>query len=167
MIENITWYDIGIVGLGVINFVIFFRLRKYTNKLYEYNNGYRNKKLSRKGRENLKKYAKKEEIISECDLLNYREKMNGLYSLYINNTTIFPLLGMLGTVLALIPMVDEIGASNVSDFFAALTSTAIGIIMAIIFKLFDAFIAWKIEDVEKSLEHIIYPVDDNDKESIE
>ena len=59
---------------------------------------------------------------------------------FIGIITIFPLLGMLGTVVALI----AVGANfqngsniDVGKFFLALTSTAYGIIFSIIFKLLN------------------------------
>ena len=62
------------------------------------------------------------------------------YTFFIGIITIFPLLGMLGTVVALI----AVGANfqngsniDVGKFFLALTSTAYGIIFSIIFKLLN------------------------------
>ena len=59
--------------------------------------------------------------------------------------TIFPLLGMFGTVRALI----KINLSGEMDsfrqeFFGALTSTAWGIIFAVIFKLINAYFEYRI-----------------------
>ena len=62
------------------------------------------------------------------------------YTFFIGIITIFPLLGMLGTVVALI----AVGANfqngsniDVGKIFLALTSTAYGIIFSIIFKLLN------------------------------
>ena len=84
-----------------------------------------------------------------------REKMNKTYALYSNFTTIFPLLGMLGTVWALIPMVNTIGTTDTSNFFSALTSTLWGIIVAILFKVLDSTVSYKIEDNEKRIEFLL------------
>ena len=75
------------------------------------------------------------------------------YSVFVTLITIFPLLGMLGTVKSLLVLnfIDEnaiLDARN--SFFDALTSTAWGIIFAILFKVVNAVISKHTEDnVEK------------------
>lgn len=65
-----------------------------------------------------------------------------LYELFQTGITIFPLLGMYGTVKALLSLdfANELAAAQLR-FFDALTSTAWGIIFAVIFKLVNAVIA--------------------------
>ena len=71
-----------------------------------------------------------------------------LYSLFTTAITIFPLLGMFGTVRALIGLDLSGDMSRVQEnFFAALTSTAWGIIFAILFKVCNALIAPAVERV--------------------
>lgn len=66
--------------------------------------------------------------------------LNVTYSLFTTIITIFPLLGMLGTVNALLGL--NISSENMlnvrGNFFNALTSTAWGIIFSILFKLVHA-----------------------------
>ena len=80
---------------------------------------------------------------------SYR-KMNTRYTLFITLISIFPLLGMLGTVLALLGL-DMSSAEAISsaknNFFGALTSTAWGIIFAIIFKIVNAKLFADAEDL--------------------
>lgn len=71
------------------------------------------------------------------------------YTSFIGIISIFPLLGMLGTVVALI----AVGANfqngsniDVGEFFLALTSTAYGIIFSIIYKLINSFVQPFIEN---------------------
>ena len=75
------------------------------------------------------------------------------YSIFVTLITIFPLLGMLGTVKSLLVLNfgDENAILNArNSFFDALTSTAWGIIFAIIFKVCNAFISKHTEDnIEK------------------
>lgn len=84
-------------------------------------------------------------------------RLNTGYNFFTTMITIFPLLGMLGTVRALIGLDLASGASQElqGHFFDALTSTAWGIIFAVIFKLINAFIEYsvicQIEDAEKIL----------------
>lgn len=80
-----------------------------------------------------------------------RERAVAWYTLYVNITGIFPLLGILGTVISLLGMVG-----NTSDvegsFFAALTSTFWGLVFAIIFKFLDGFVSPKLDDGERAAE---------------
>ena len=75
------------------------------------------------------------------------------YSIFVTLITIFPLLGMFGTVKSLLVLnfMDEnaiLDARN--SFFDALTSTAWGIIFAILFKVINAVVSKHTEDnVEK------------------
>lgn len=73
------------------------------------------------------------------------------YTLFVTMISIFPLLGMLGTVVGLLGLDLESGdMSNIkNNFFIALTSTAWGIVFSVIFKLIHAFIA---DDVEEQIE---------------
>lgn len=77
------------------------------------------------------------------------------YTLFITAISIFPLLGMFGTVKALL----ELDLSNISsaknNFFDALTSTTWGIIFAVLFKLINACIATQVENNIKKLEDLI------------
>lgn len=63
------------------------------------------------------------------------------YTLFVAIISIFPLLGLFGTVKSLL-MLDITGAAQAvqGNFFEALTSTAWGIIFAIIFKMINAFL---------------------------
>lgn len=71
--------------------------------------------------------------------------LNTGYNFFTTMITIFPLLGMFGTVKALIQI--NLGGQLDSfrqEFFTALTSTAWGIIFAVVFKLINAFFEYKI-----------------------
>lgn len=70
------------------------------------------------------------------------------YTLFITLISIFPLLGMLGTVQALLKLdMTQEGTSLQNNFFSALTSTAWGIIFAIGFKIANSFVQPKIENM--------------------
>ena len=77
--------------------------------------------------------------------------LNGLrvfYTLFVTLITIFPLLGMLGTVFGLLGLDLATGdMENIkNNFFIALTSTAWGIIFSVIFKVCHALVADFIEE---------------------
>ncbi len=80
---------------------------------------------------------------------NYR-KINFYYTFFITLISIFPLLGMLGTVFALLglDMTNAEAISNAkSSFFDALTSTTWGIIFAITFKIINSIFFSDVEDL--------------------
>lgn len=79
----------------------------------------------------------------EESIVAQRQKMNLWYSFFINLVSVFPLLGMLGTIVALIGLAGnmEDSAAVMGQFFNALTSTAWGIVFALLGKLFDAYIS--------------------------
>lgn len=86
------------------------------------------------------------------------------YSIFVTLITIFPLLGMLGTVKSLLMLnfADDNAMLNArNSFFDALTSTAWGIIFAIIFKIINAFVSKHTEDnIEKISELINHKATD-------
>lgn len=155
--DNFWKFDYIIFGAVICNVICYLQVRKHTDKLYyHYNSSDKLSNLPEEKLEKLKRITKNKKKLSAEELLDSREKMNKVYALYINVTTIFPLLGMLGTVWALIPMVNTIGTTDTSNFFSALTSTFWGIVAAIIFKALDSTISYKIDDNEKHTEHLLF-----------
>lgn len=74
------------------------------------------------------------------------------YTVFITLISVFPLLGMLGTVIALLSL-DLSGDTEAlkGNFFQALDTTMWGIIFAVIFKVINAFFQPFIEaQIEKS-----------------
>ena len=76
-----------------------------------------------------------------CNLLDV------LYTVFIVMISLFPLMGMFGTVCALITL-DISGASEdlKSNFFQALDTTGMGLIFAIIFKFVNSIFQSGIEE---------------------
>ncbi len=73
------------------------------------------------------------------------------YNLFTSLITLFPVLGMLGTVIALLGLdtsPEKLEAAQAS-FFTALTSTAAGLIFSAIFKVMHAWIG---QDTERLIE---------------
>ena len=73
------------------------------------------------------------------------------YTLFVTFISIFPLLGMFGTVCGLLGLDLSAGdMENIkNNFFMALTSTAWGIIFSVIFKIVHAYYA---DDIEEQIE---------------
>ena len=84
------------------------------------------------------------------DFVKMRERAESSYAIFTNLTAIFPLMGILGTVLSLLPMVVNM-ANMQENFFAALTSTLWGLVFAIAFKICDAFLSSRMEDNDKNV----------------
>ena len=87
--------------------------------------------------------------LTEDDVRKMSEEVrmtNKWYSYFVNITSIFPLLGILGTVFSLINLVGGDAEITQQSFFVALTSTGWGVVFSMIFKvLFDARISPRIE----------------------
>ncbi|MBR1899295.1 MAG: MotA/TolQ/ExbB proton channel family protein [Oscillospiraceae bacterium] len=64
----------------------------------------------------------------------------------MGESSVFPLWGMLGTVVALLALAGNMTADEVpvDQFFGALTTTAFGIVCAILFKSLDSVVSVKV-----------------------
>ena len=146
--SNIIGFDGIIFLLAIVNGIIYFFTKRSVDELHSKMHLSVFVPGKRRSREDAR-----DELASlrESDVVNMRAKMGSLYSVFINITGIFPLLGILGTVTSLLSLVNDISDVQ-GSFYAALTSTAWGIIFAIIFKVLDAFISPKIEENEKDVE---------------
>jgi hypothetical protein len=145
-LDNILRFDIIIFIAAVINFWVFIRVRRESANLY--------KKMHLTifvpSHVAFDKDTERIFDISEPDVIAMRKRCGILYNIYTTLTGIFNLLGILGTVISLIPMVDQMDVVKL-NFFVALTSTFWGLVFAILFKSLDASISGKIEDNEKTV----------------
>lgn len=153
IVENFKKFDFLIFILAVINTVLLLFASSYSNRL----NRMMNPNCWLPGGNNVlnrirNQFKHRAETATEMEAVLLRRKMNTFYSLYENVTTIFPLMGLLGTVVSLLPMVSSMGEAETGLFFSALTSTMWGIIFAIIFKGCNGFIAGRLEDNDRSVE---------------
>lgn len=71
-------------------------------------------------------------------LKKMRKDLVRKYTWYANFTAIFPLLGILGTVAALVTYSD---VTMMENFMSALSTTLLGLIFAILFKVFDSILS--------------------------
>ena len=144
---NFWGFDIFIFLAAIFNGIVFYfvkrsadRLRgRMTHKIFvpHFN-------LSR--RESDRQAAE----LREEDVLELRGSMDRFYALFVNITGIFPLLGILGTVVSLLGLVSNM--ENITgNFYGALTSTFWGLIFAILFKFLDGVISPEIESNEKNV----------------
>lgn len=151
--DNFLSFDFIIFLLGGLNVFILIKTSIYSKQLYNTLNPYcwipgGDTSL----REIQEKFAQQKDKSSETDIIQLRRKMNTYYVIYENLTAIFPLLGLLGTVVSLLPMVEDMGEIMTGLFFSALTSTMWGIVFAIVFKSLNGYLSSGIEDNEKNIE---------------
>lgn len=151
-VTNFLRFDFLIFVLAILNILLFVRAKRQTKRVIKQLNpeGYipggweDHAEIRGKYREFLSLYG-------ERKLLKQQKQMNLSYTLYENITAVFPLMGILGTVISLIPMVKEIETLQTGLFFAALTSTFWGIVFAIIFKSMNGFLQADLEFAEDQI----------------
>lgn len=143
VLKNLLGYDGLILLLAVANAMYFLpRLKKSTKRLEEA----------------LKPtiYVPIEQIIqmihpaNKCELdlhklRTLKENETKAYHGYASITNIFPLLGILGTIISLLRLASLSQANVMINFTTALTSTFWGLVCAIVFKAIDGSISPKIE----------------------
>lgn len=144
---NLWGFDLIIFLVAAFTAVVFYCLRQSADRLY--------KKMHLTvyvpDSHTSRREADKEiGSLRESDVVAMRNHTGKLYSVFVNLIGIFPLLGILGTVISLLNMVSDM--QNVEgNFYGALTSTFWGLVFAIIFKFMDGVISAKIEDNEKNV----------------
>ncbi len=156
--DNFIKFDWFIFFAAVINGVVFFCTHKKAKKLYNHFISPSNlNHVPKEVKKRLKSNTTKGKKLSTNELIETRTEMNRSYAFYSNITSAFPLLGMLGTVISLLNMSNTIGTEATTNFYAALTSTMYGVIFAMIFKLLDSTISYKIETNEICMNHLLNP----------
>lgn len=94
-----------------------------------------------------------------AELSKRSDRASFFYTLFLNITAVFPLMGILGTVWSLMKLT---GADDISaNFGMALRTTLWGLIFAIIFKLLDSLISPKLD---RALDEADYLIHEHDKE---
>ena len=161
--KNLLGFDLIIFLAAALNGVVFYFARRYALQLYA--------KLNMNvfvpsHRRHPEKVADAVRNVKEEEVVLLRKRSEGLYSIFINITAVFPLLGILGTVISLIPMVSDM-ANMQNNFFAALTSTFWGLVFAIVFKLLDSMLSSKIEDNDKSVALLLARKSEEEEEQSE
>lgn len=146
LIKNISGYDTLIWIAGFINIIIFFNIRKITNKVHKALYPQKNMALTKMIELNIpKKSDENNDIVNRLNsLFDEEKKGDRLYGIYISLTSIFPLMGIAGTVLALLMIKDFSSASLSTNFTFALTSTFWGVVWGGICKVLEGFIEPKI-----------------------
>ena len=144
---NFWGYDLIIFITAVLTGIMYYKLRESADKLY---NKTHLTVYVPDGGASRREAESDISVIRETDLVTMRNQTGKLYSIFVNLTGIFPLLGILGTVVSLLGLVAD-DTDVTGNFYGALTSTFWGLIFAIIFKFLDGVVSAKIEDNEKTV----------------
>lgn len=145
-IGNLWKFDIIIFVLAFINLWCFAAVRRVTNKLHKkmYYTIF------------VPAHRAQDPPLSEiCDMdeteiISLRKRSGVLYNIFSTLTSLFTMLGILGTVISLIPMVEDMDSIK-ANFFVALTSTFWGLVFAVVYKILDASVSGRIDDNEKTV----------------
>lgn len=103
--------------------------------------------------------SKNKQTMNLHELEGLREKETFYYHMYGTITMIFPLMGILGTVIGLLRMVGSNMDSIINNFTIALTSTFWGLLFAIIFRTIDGFVAPIYYQNQENLQMIFERID--------
>ena len=151
VLNNLFGYDLLIILVAIFTLGYFLFVMWHSDKVYSsiFTQGYMPD--DEFDEEEKKPPTKKELKEKKNNLRNMRETSAKYYSMFVNLTSIFPLMGILGTVIALIPMVDQL-ADMEGSFFVALTSTLWGLLFAIVFKMLDGILTPRLDRNERGIE---------------
>lgn len=147
-------YDLYvIIAVAILNVYVFWKAKKIVKEGEKciYPSG--NKRFRIKA--NI--YSNREEIEK---LQKGKVRALFWYSLYANLTAIFPLLGILGTVAALIQNSAE--TNMMDNLMVALNTTLLGIVFAVGFKVIDAAISSKLEEFADNVDDLIRKFDEEE-----
>jgi len=137
---NLVGFDGIIILIGILNGFLAYRLSKQTNLLYEELNPTVYMPIDK-----VLLKVHKDKTIDLHHIRQLKEQETKLDHLFSSITNIFPLLGILGTIISLIRLVTFSGSEIIINFSTALTSTFWGLIGAIIFKAIGGVIHSRID----------------------
>lgn len=152
LLENLVGYDLIIFVFGGFNFLLFFRIIRglrviendFTRTSYLQNQWLFDRAVGQDGSEVIK------DMRSQMDSFTKRKsELDFAATFYVSMTGIFPLLGILGTVVSLLTLGDFTSNLAAIGFSKALTSTFWGILFGAISKFGEGFFAAKLDSYDK------------------
>lgn len=152
LIKNLAGYDIVIFIAAVINCILFIQIAKGLKSIEEHftqTKYLQNELLIH--RLNLKTNEKTAEKLHGVldKFTSSKQTLDQISVFYISLTSIFPLLGILGTVIALLNLSDFSNEILSVNFSLALTSTFWGILFGALSKFGEGFFTVKLELYDK------------------
>ena len=103
--------------------------------------------------------GKEESKLDLNQLIGMRADEIHYYSIFTSINSAFPMLGMLGTILSLLRMVELTQQEVTISFTVALTSTFWGLVFALAFKAVDAMLQPMVEQNRENLKMLLERVD--------
>lgn len=159
ILSNLLGYDSFILILAIANTFLFLKLNRDSKKLH----GILNRTLSLPIRTifNYDDVTMPEtlDLVKVEKMEQTRHQINQLYHIFYAIITIFPLAGILGTVLSLLRLVDFSNSSIIANFSTALTSTFWGLVFAIVFRFLDGKISSVIQSNQEGLNLLLNRID--------
>ncbi len=158
LLKNLAGYDLIILLLAVFNAIVIYPRVKQashslTNKLQPKIYVPVSLLVDRvRGKRQEDKLDLNALIAMRADEIHY-------YSLFSAINSAFPLLGMLGTILSLLGMVDLSQQDVTLSFTVALTSTFWGLVCALGFKALDAGLLPMVEQNQENLKMLLERID--------
>lgn len=157
ILRNMMGYDLLIILLAVVNAVVIYPRTKQFSILLK--NQLQPKiyvpvslLIDRvKGRE--------ENKLDLNALIGMRSDEIHYYSIFSSINSAFPMMGMLGTILSLLRMVEMTQQEVTLNFTVALTSTFWGLVFALAFKAVDATLYPMVEQNRENLKMLLERVD--------
>lgn len=154
-------FDFIIFILFAVNMVFFIMYIISAKRL----NNYFIIKGSKANKRRKKYDTQQNGVLDEDKIRSLRNTAVTWNNVFVNVTSLFPLLGILGTVLSLLNMLDA-GANFDSGFYAALTSTLWGLVFAIIFKAIEFIPASILEAGEREADHAFERIEFDEKSNL-
>lgn len=138
-----AWW-IWFIGLGGV--LVFLNIRNKIRNIMPYI------ETRQRNAEIHKDRIRKSSSFNETKFKDKLKNLNFWYTLYSNIVSVFPLLGMGGTVYSLLSLAQNtnlLSTVEMDSFFMALNTTIAGIVCAVAGKIADSFIAPDIADINK------------------
>lgn len=152
LVQNIIGYDFVIFIAAIINLILFIQIKKGLSRIDEH---FKETKFLQNEllvyRLKLKTNDQTTEKLHGVldNFTNSKQRLDQISVFYISLTSIFPLLGILGTVIALLNLTDFSSDIVSVNFSLALTSTFWGILFGAISKFGEGFFTAKLDLYDK------------------
>jgi biopolymer transport protein ExbB len=157
ILKNLLGYDFLIILLALVNGLYLMpRILYYSNSLHNqlHSKVYLSITVLLKAFNNNSSSS-----LDFHKLKDLQDKELKLYGLFSTINGIFPLMGMLGTILSLLKVISFESGNIMMNFTAALTSTFWGLLFAIFFKAFDGYIGHLVQQNEANINLLLERID--------
>ena len=158
LLRNMIGIDGLIIALAGVNFFLILpKVREHSKDLANQ----LNPTLYLPITQIMKKIGQNQSQINLHRLQFLREKELFYYQVFVSITGIFPLLGILGTVISLLGLIDFQTQKIIVNFSTALTSTFWGLVFAILFKAIDSKISSQITFNQENFNLLFRRIDEH------